>query len=208
MPSDQSIRQRILERCRCRFFSSGFTKVTMDEMAHELGVSKKTIYKYFPSKTELLRELLRTKMDEAQSGIQRIAGQSRLSFVQKLKEAYTFAGQQVSELGQPFLRDLERNAPEIWKEFDEHRNQTVLRALRNLMEDGVRKRAFKSDINPQLLLLMYTTLIQRIMNPETLSQLPLTPSAAMAAIREVFFEGALTDKARVQYHASQTRIRP
>jgi hypothetical protein len=75
------------------------------------------------------------------------------------------------------------------------------------MEEGVRKGAFKNQINPQLLLLIYTTLIQRIINPETLSQLPLTPSQALAAIREIFFEGALTDKARVQYHASQTRIR-
>jgi AcrR family transcriptional regulator len=207
MAYDESIRKRILERFRSRFFSLGFTKVTMDEMAHELGVSKKTIYKHFPSKTQLLRELLSLKMDEAQSGIERIARQNRLSFVQKLKEAYTFAGLQVSELGQPFLRDLERNAPEVWKEFDERRNRTVLRALQNLMEEGVRKGAFKNQINPQLLLLIYTTLIQRIINPETLSQLPLTPSQALAAIREIFFEGALTDKARVQYHASQTRIR-
>jgi hypothetical protein len=92
MAYDESIRKRILDRCRSRFFSLGFTKVTMDEMAHELGVSKKTIYKHFPSKTQLLRELLSLKMDEAQSGIERIARQNRLSFVQKLKEAYTFAG--------------------------------------------------------------------------------------------------------------------
>ena len=178
----------------------------MDEMAHDLGVSKKTIYKHFSSKDELLRELLKLKMDEAQSGIERISNQNRLSFLEKLKEAYTFAGLQVSELGQTFLRDLERNAPEIWKEFEQRRNRTVLKALRNLLEEGVKKGAFKSEINSQLLLLIYTTLIQCIMNPETLSQLPLTPPQALAAIREIFFEGALTDKARVQFHASQTKV--
>jgi AcrR family transcriptional regulator len=206
MPSDQSIRKRILDRVRGRFFTLGFTKVTMDEMAHDLGVSKKTIYKHFSSKDELLRELLKLKMDEAQSGIERISNQNRLSFVEKLKEAYTFAGLQVSELGQPFLHDLERNAPEIWKEFEQRRSRTVLKALRNLLEEGVKKGAFKSEINSQLLLLIYTTLIQRIMNPETLSQLPLTPPQALAAIREIFFEGALTDKARVQFHASQSKV--
>jgi AcrR family transcriptional regulator len=179
----------------------------MDGMAHDLGVSKKTIYKHFPSKDELLRQLLKLKMDEAQSGIERIANQNRLSFIEKLKAAYTFAGVQVSELGQPFLRDLERNAPEIWKEFEERRNRTVLKSLRNLLEEGVQKGAFKSEIDPQLLLLIYTTLIQRIMNPETLSQLPLTPPQALATIREVFFEGVLTDKARAQYHASQAKNR-
>src|SRR6266850_2791022 len=137
MPSNQSIRKRILDRGRGRFFTLGFTKVTMDEMAHDLGVSKKTIYKHFSSKDELLRELLKLKMDEAQSGIERISNQNRLSFLEKLKEAYTFAGLQVSELGQPFLRDLERNAPEIWKEFEQRRNRTVLKALRNLLEEGV-----------------------------------------------------------------------
>ncbi len=44
------VQNRILEVAGSQFFSLGFTKVTMDEIAHELGLSKRTLYQYFPGK--------------------------------------------------------------------------------------------------------------------------------------------------------------
>ena len=41
------------------FFKSGFYKITMDEIAQGLRVSKKTIYKYFPSKHILLETVVK-----------------------------------------------------------------------------------------------------------------------------------------------------
>ncbi len=43
-------RQLIVEAARAHFFSHGFRSVTMDDLADELGVSKKTLYALFPSK--------------------------------------------------------------------------------------------------------------------------------------------------------------
>ena len=44
------IRQRIVEAARAHFFSHGFRRVTMDDLAEELGISKKTLYAHFPGK--------------------------------------------------------------------------------------------------------------------------------------------------------------
>lgn len=49
---------RILEVARNQFFSLGFAKVTMDEIAEELGMSKRTLYQHFPGKKALLRKAL------------------------------------------------------------------------------------------------------------------------------------------------------
>src|SRR6266702_2427720 len=43
-------RQRIVEAARAHFFSHGFRRVTMDDLATELGISKKTLYVHFPDK--------------------------------------------------------------------------------------------------------------------------------------------------------------
>jgi len=53
-----SNRQRIVEAARTHFFSHGFRRVTMDDLAAELAISKKTLYAYFPSKTALLEDVL------------------------------------------------------------------------------------------------------------------------------------------------------
>ncbi|MGN6719163.1 MAG: helix-turn-helix domain-containing protein, partial [Candidatus Binatia bacterium] len=48
------IAERIVSAARAHFFAHGFRSVTMDDLAAELGMSKKTLYAQFPSKTELL----------------------------------------------------------------------------------------------------------------------------------------------------------
>jgi len=47
-------RQRIVDAGRAHFFSHGFRSVTMDDLAGELGISKKTLYAHFPGKIDLL----------------------------------------------------------------------------------------------------------------------------------------------------------
>src|SRR6266536_2863827 len=49
-------RQRIVDAARVHFFSNGFRSVTMDDLAEELGISKKTLYAHFPGK--LIIEIL------------------------------------------------------------------------------------------------------------------------------------------------------
>jgi AcrR family transcriptional regulator len=54
-------RQRIVDAARAHFFSHGFRSVTMDDLAEELGISKKTLYAHFPGKIELLEAVLADK---------------------------------------------------------------------------------------------------------------------------------------------------
>ena len=52
------LKDRILTRAEEMFLKSGYSKVTMDEIASNLGMSKKTLYKYFSSKEELVKEII------------------------------------------------------------------------------------------------------------------------------------------------------
>jgi len=53
-PAAAAARRRILAGARRHFFANGFRRVTMDDLAAELGMSKKTLYAHFPSKQHLL----------------------------------------------------------------------------------------------------------------------------------------------------------
>ena len=54
-------RQRIINAARGHFFNHGFRSVTMDDLAEELGISKKTLYAHFPGKFDLLEAVLSDK---------------------------------------------------------------------------------------------------------------------------------------------------
>ena len=63
------MRDKILEKSNELFLNLGFKSVTMDEIASSLGVSKKTIYKYFKNKTELIDTVTHRMFDTICSGI-------------------------------------------------------------------------------------------------------------------------------------------
>src|SRR5246127_811057 len=71
-PSNDSIRQRIVAAARAHFFNHGFRSVTMDDLAAELGISKKTLYAHFASKSALLEAVLTDKFASVSATLERI----------------------------------------------------------------------------------------------------------------------------------------
>src|SRR5215813_8550705 len=66
------IRQRIVDAARIHFFSHGFRSVTMDDLAGELGISKKTLYAHFPGKFDLLEAVLADKLTSVEATLKEI----------------------------------------------------------------------------------------------------------------------------------------
>ena len=68
-PAEVATRQRILARARNDFLAQGFRSVTMDDLAAELGMSKKTLYVHFPSKKALLEAIVSDKFRSCRRGL-------------------------------------------------------------------------------------------------------------------------------------------
>ena len=198
---------RILETARDKFFQLGFARVTMDELARDLGISKRTLYEHFPSKEMLLREVLKQLAEEIEARIEATLHDKTSDFVDKLIQVWAFMASRISKIRPLFQSDLQRRAPEIWKEFDARRARIIQQKFGELVKRGVHNKTFRRDIDVQLLILIFSTLIQRIMNPETLSQLPFSAPQAFEAILRVMFEGILTDQGRVSFHARRLQLR-
>src|SRR6266487_1819765 len=79
-------RQRIVEAARAHFFSHGFRRVTMDDLAAELGISKKTLYVHFPDKIALLEAVLADKFAAVEARLKRITCEHPHDFPAALHE--------------------------------------------------------------------------------------------------------------------------
>src|ERR1043165_2403604 len=84
-----SIRQRIVDAARAHFFSHGFRSVTMDDLADELGISKKTLYAYFPGKFDLLESVLADKFAGLEARLTEITRGPSLDFPAALHHLLT-----------------------------------------------------------------------------------------------------------------------
>jgi len=199
-PGPDTPRARILSRAREMFLSQGFVRVTVEEISASLGISKATLYKYYSTKEDLLRAVIRSILAEVLSGVEAIVGNKERDFIQKLADLIAFMGGELPRLGTTLPQDLQKMAPAVWREIDEFRKEKIYKNLKVLLESGVSEGDIKKSIDLDLLLMMFVSLVQDLINPDVLVRRSWRATDVFEAIITVFFEGIMTDKARKKYH--------
>jgi AcrR family transcriptional regulator len=176
------------------FLAHGYSKVTMGEVAAELGMSKKTLYQHFSSKKELFRETLLGHVRLIGDGLGKIVAADQPGFVQKLRRVLLFTGENIPRPSPAFFRDLQRDVREVWEEVDQARLKLIRRHFSKLFQEGAEHGYLRSEIDLSLLILVLGASVQRIMNPDTLSHLPMTAGQVFEGIVDILCRGVLTEE--------------
>jgi AcrR family transcriptional regulator len=192
-------KQRIVEVASKQFMENGISKVTLDEIATELGMSKKTMYKFFPSKEDLLKTIVHTMMNGVRVRVEGVINSDK-PFVEKAPELLAIIGHQISIMSKQFLFDLQRFTPLLWKEIDDFRRQRILTSVRKMFVQAQQEGVFRNDLDIELFILVFTSSVQGIVNPQTLSQHSFSAAEALRGIFAIIFEGAMTEEARKNSH--------
>ncbi|MCR4396012.1 MAG: TetR/AcrR family transcriptional regulator, partial [Candidatus Saccharicenans sp.] len=141
-PAD--LKLRILERSRELFFKYGYSRLSMDELAEDLGISKATVYRYFPDKEALLRAVMVETREQVLSQLQAIVRDDKLPVKARLTAYLEFISRFMSGLSRDFIKDLRQKLPDLWKEMDAFRRQQVFPLVSEVILEGVRKGEIKS----------------------------------------------------------------
>ncbi|MBC7365122.1 MAG: TetR/AcrR family transcriptional regulator, partial [Candidatus Aminicenantes bacterium] len=144
------LRQRLLAQSRELFFRYGFSRVSMDELAEELGISKATIYRYFPDKESLLREVLREVREATLSELEELQKRSELRCREKLMSFFTSLGQTMSLINRELLKDIKFKLPDIWQEIEAFRREKIFPVFCQIVLEGVKKGEIRSDLDARL----------------------------------------------------------
>lgn len=167
----------------------------MDDLAEELGMSKKTLYAGFPSKTALLKAVLLNKFDEIEEDLRRITSDS--SDVQvSLLRLLASVQRHTEEIQPPFVRDIQREAPEMFQLVERRRRDVIQRHFGALFEQGRRAGIIRKDIPTRLIIEILLGATQAMLNPPKMAELKLTPKTGFSAIIAVILHGALTNSGR------------
>jgi AcrR family transcriptional regulator len=199
MTTDTEIRERIISFAREHFMHEGFSKVTLDEIAAELGMSKKTLYKYFEDKEDLLRAGIEENLRKVSREIDAITA-SGDSFAEKLARVMMLIGKQMSRLSRGAMLDMQKFTPELWKQIETFRREQIFVKIGGMIAQAREENIFRTHVNEQMLTLMIITCIQGILNPEVLTQNSFSAEEAFQFIFRTIFEGALTDESRKDFH--------
>jgi len=197
--ADIQEKERILNSMEDKFLSQGFVKVTMDEVAEDLGMSKKTIYKFFPSKEEIMLGIVRMNMRRIEKHVTAIVDSDK-PFDHKFAEFLKLLARLTRKLGKQVQRDIQRHLPELDKEIETFRREKVLGKLRPMFLQAKEEGFLRKDLNDDIFMMVFVASIQNILTPSLLAQYSFSAEEAFRQIFRTLFEGALTDDARQRFH--------
>lgn len=193
---DEKVRRRILMAARAHYLAFGFHNVTMDDLAEELGMSKKTIYAHFSSKNLLLEAVLLDKLRSVEEDLETIECSS--DFSKGLQQLLACIQGHTAEIRPTFLRDIQRYAPDLFKLVQARRQEIIQRYFSRLLGEGRREGFIRKDIAVPLIIAILIGAVDAIVNPPRLAELGLTAKGGLTAVISVILEGALTPEGRGQ----------
>jgi AcrR family transcriptional regulator len=194
--TDYSVVQRMIAAARRQFFVHGFRKVSMDDLATELGVSKKTLYAHFPSKTALVEAVLKDKFEEVETDLSRLASERSRDMEVALHRFLSCVQRHTAEIQPSFVRDIGREKPDLFRLVEHRRRQLIRTHFGRLFDEGRKAGLIRKDIPVHLLIEILLAAVQAIMIPSRLTELGLTLETGYSAIIRVILEGAIGHKER------------
>jgi TetR/AcrR family transcriptional regulator, cholesterol catabolism regulator len=189
-------RQRIVDAARAHFFSHGFRGVTMDDLAEELGVSKKTLYAHFPGKFDLLEAVLAAKLAAVEATLKQVTRAHPRDFPATLRELLAGTHRELDEIKPPFVRDMRQKAPDVFKLVERRRAAIIQRYFGKFFIEGQRGGMVRKDVPAKLIIEILLAMVQSIMNPPKMEELGMMPKEGFSGILKIILEGALTSKGR------------
>lgn len=191
LPADQATVRRVVAVARRQFLAHGFRSVSMDDLAAELGMSKKTLYVAFPGKAALLEAVLKDKFREVETDFEHLAKDQAADVEMALHQFLSCIQRHTAEIQPAFVRDIGREAPELFQLVEQKRRELIRRYFGGLFEAGKKAGVIRADIPIHLIIEILLGAVQSIMNPSKLMELGLTVEQGYSSIIRLVLEGAL-----------------
>jgi len=192
-------RQRILEKALEKFTTLGYAKTTMDGIAAELGMSKKTLYKYFATKLDLMEALIQQNFDYLNDRCDAVLASS-LSAIEKLTGiSQVIVDQQQRLATKVMMGSIRDHLPHIWRRIEAFRRERKKKNMQAVIEQGVREGSFRTDVDREMFDNFLSGSINEGIHPDVLIHAQYSMGDAFLGLMDIFMNGILTTTGRKQY---------
>lgn len=183
---------RILEAAGMLFRKRGFKSVSMDDLARETGMSKKTIYKFYDSKAKLIEALVFSHIERKSQKIAAIE-ESVKNPVQAMVEIGHLVFTHYKEMSADVLVELKKYYYNIWLEVDKMQRLEMLEEISNNIRKGVELGLYRSNINSEFITFVYVNSVITACDQEDTT---LGKEVYYLMLLEYHMYGVMTEKGR------------
>lgn len=149
-------KEEILVKAGELFMRFGIKSVSMDDLAREIGISKKTIYTYFHDKNILVESVVARKMMHIEGGCAQLHQVSD-NAVEELYQVIQFVSENMNEIHPSVFYDLHKYHPHAENMIDTHEKEYVLPIILANIERGRREGLYREDFDAEIVAQIYVS---------------------------------------------------
>jgi AcrR family transcriptional regulator len=184
---------RIIQGGEELFLQAGIKSVTMDDIAKHLGMSKKTIYQFFSDKNELVKALIKKKLEDDECHMQMII-QSGSNVIEEMINMMKWSEEMFSKINPIVIHDLQKYHSEAWNEFQKFKSNVVVKTLEQLLTKGIEQGYIRPDLDVKVLAKMRVSQVEMGFNASIFPIAEFNPWKVQSQMLEHFNYGVCTLK--------------
>lgn len=152
------MKDKIIKKATDMFLKLGFKSVTMDDIACEMCISKKTIYKYFSNKESLIEEGTEVVHQKIHSMMDEVMAQNHNAIAENFQMREMFK-QMFQSFDQSPAYQLKKHYPEIYEKMMANEIEDCSHMFRQNIEKGIREGLYRKETDVEAAVKFYYTLI-------------------------------------------------
>jgi TetR/AcrR family transcriptional regulator, cholesterol catabolism regulator len=203
------VRERIIEKAERLFFKYGIKSVTMDDIARELGISKKTIYQHFTDKDGIVLAVAENhfqcdRVEAHQMQNEAIDPIAELVLTSEMMRA------SLSELNPAMIFDLRKYYPSVWALFQRYKHDFILDLLRTNLVKGVAMGLYRPDLSVEVIARVRLEQVDAVFNTDAFPSNKFNFLEVQLILLDHFIRGIVTEKGATLYeqylHGAPKRV--
>lgn len=141
---------RIKQSAHDLWMKYGIRSISMDDIAADLGMSKKTIYQYYADKDALVDEVVGAiiQLNQGCCEADRIKADNA---IHEIFLAIEFMMEVFRSMNSSFIFDLQKYHPIAFARFSKHKNDYLFNVIRENLERGIKEELYRDDIKVDIL---------------------------------------------------------
>nr|WP_281380707.1 TetR/AcrR family transcriptional regulator [Rhabdobacter roseus] len=198
-----------METAEKLFWRYGVKSVTMDDMARELGISKKTIYQHFADKDAIINEVVGMELSCERSDISQLEIEAQ-NPVDEMLQASRYLSKELASMNPVLLYDLKKYYPKAWNLFQAHKQQHMMKSIRRNLEQGIALELYRPDLNVEILSRLRLEQVEMAFDPSIFPPSRFSMIDVQMEFLHHFLRGLLTEKGFQLYnhYLEQSAIEP
>lgn len=188
-------KERVLTFATELFFKYGVRNVTMDDLAQQLGVSKKTIYATYSNKREIVMAVANHFFRLEKERSETISAQAT-NAIDELFRIVIWSANVLKKISPNLVFEIQKYYPEAWEVFNEFHRGYVFEKVKENLHQGIGEGLYRPELQVDIVARLRVLQIESTLHTDFFPADQYDQASVQVAVFELFMHGLVSDKGR------------